>query len=269
MSPPAPSTPADRRRLAEARLHGRAPAVDAPLSATQLQRTLHELQVHQIELEMQNEEMQLARDALEAAAARYTELYDFAPVGYLTLDRAGTITQANLAGAALLGLERARLVGKRIGSFVGPSDLPALDAVLKNVFAGGPRQSCEVVLDRKDQPGVTVRIDTGVSPDAQECRVALADVTAMKSVASQLLAAQAATQALLDTSEQTRRAMLGAMEEQKHAEEKVQQKIRELQQWYEATLGREDRVQELKREVNALAHRLGEAVRYASVETPS
>ena len=79
-----------------------------PLPETdRTRRLLHELEVHQIELEMQNEELRKSRAQAEAALARYTELYDFSPLAYFTLDRKGAILQTNLAGARLLGVERA------------------------------------------------------------------------------------------------------------------------------------------------------------------
>ena len=81
-------------------------------------RLVHELQVHQIELEMQNEELMQTRAELEAALRQYTDLYDFAPVGYFTLARDGTILQVNLAGANLLGVERGTLIKQRFGVFV-------------------------------------------------------------------------------------------------------------------------------------------------------
>ena len=91
-------------RRAESRLRERKKAEAAcPRTAEDTQRLLHELEVHQIELEMQNEELRQTRAEVEAGREQYRNLYDFAPVGYLTLDRKGTIWQANLTGARLLG----------------------------------------------------------------------------------------------------------------------------------------------------------------------
>jgi PAS domain-containing protein len=85
-------------------------------------KLLHELQVQHVELEMQNEELRLARSSMELLLQQYTELYDFAPVGYFTLGEDGTILQLNLAGATLLHQHRSELVGQTLGKFVDQTD---------------------------------------------------------------------------------------------------------------------------------------------------
>ena len=100
---------------------------------------LHELQVHQIELEMQNEELRRAQLALEDSRARYVDLYEFAPVGYLTLTGEAVISEVNLTGARLLREERKKILGKRFARFVSRQDQsPAMKAVaaLRNQFGG-------------------------------------------------------------------------------------------------------------------------------------
>ena len=85
MKPGHPTNTAELRHRADARLQSRKPPANAPRSAHETQRLLHELQVHQVELEMQNEELRNSRAQVEAAVSRYTDIYDFAPVGYFTL----------------------------------------------------------------------------------------------------------------------------------------------------------------------------------------
>ena len=114
------------RRRAEARLRSRASQASTPPTEADTQRLLHELQVHQVELERQNEEIRHAREAVEAGLARYTALYDFAPVGYLTLDRAGAIRSVNLTGATLLGLPRPAVVGTAFSRFLPADARPPL-----------------------------------------------------------------------------------------------------------------------------------------------
>jgi two-component system, cell cycle sensor histidine kinase and response regulator CckA len=144
------------------------------------QRFVHELQVHQIELEMQKEELQKARDDMEAALGRYSDLYDFAPVGYLTLDREGTIREANLTSASLLAIERSRLIKRHFGLNVSASDLPAFTAFLTKVFESKVREFCEVTLLRKERPPVEVRIEAGVAASGRECHAVLEDLTEHK-----------------------------------------------------------------------------------------
>ena len=124
-TPPPPPTPdpqaalralrqrAERRRLASESL----PATTAP----EVQRLVQELQVHQIELEMQYEELLLAQTEAESSRMQYVELYDFAPVGYCTLSRAGTVQRLNLHTSQLLGQARQRLLGRRLALFVVPA----------------------------------------------------------------------------------------------------------------------------------------------------
>ncbi len=151
-----------------------------PEPETDPQRLLHELQVHQIELELQNEELRKTRDEMEAARDKYSDLYDFAPVGYLTLDCEGTIAEANLTGASLLGVARAALVKRRFGAFVSPADRAAFAAFLQRVFKSKAREECDVRLLLNGTDAVNVRMRAIVSSTGQECRLAVSDITAHK-----------------------------------------------------------------------------------------
>lgn len=177
---PPPPDATKLRRLAEQRLRARSTAADSPRTAADMQRLVHELQVHQIELEMQNDQMQLARDAMKAGLERYSGLFDFAPVGYLTLDRSGTVQDANLAAAGLLGIERSRLVHQRFGGHVAPSDLGGFDAFLEKVFVGEVRGFCELTLVRDAPLPIVVRVEAAVESSGEECRVVLVDITGRK-----------------------------------------------------------------------------------------
>ena len=174
-----PATPL--RRQAEARLResrGKPqPRSGAGVAAADTQRMLHELQVHQIELEMQNEELKQARDEMEAGLEKYSELYDFAPVGYLTLDREGTIREANLAAASLLGIPRAPLVQRRLGLFVTPADRPLFVDFIAQVFRNQGRPECDVSILGKDKTPAVVRMRANLAESGQTCRVAVTDIT--------------------------------------------------------------------------------------------
>ena len=168
------------RRRAEERL--REPQSESGQARTEAdtQHLVHELQVHQIELEMQNEELQKARDEMEAGLEKFSDLYDFAPVGYLTLDREGTVLEANLTSASLLGIERSRLVKRRFGSCVSASELPAFNTFLAQVFERRTRAFCEVTLLKKGKPQIELRLEAAVAASGRECRAVLADITERK-----------------------------------------------------------------------------------------
>ncbi len=167
------------RRLAEERLMSRAlkPASDMPEADTQ--RLLHELQVHQIELEMQNEELQRAWREVDNGREKYTDLFDFAPVGYLLLDHLGYILQTNLTGARMIGGHRADLVGRRLSLFVVESQRLELKNFIEKVFATRMRQACELTLSHEHNGSAPLNVHVGGSPsaDGQECRIVLTDIT--------------------------------------------------------------------------------------------
>ena len=180
--PRAPKDPGELRHQAEelfARKGGGSLSGDGSLSE-ELQRAVHELQVHQIELELQNEELQRSRAEVEAGLARYTDLYEYAPVGYLTLDRGGTIRQVNLTGARLLGLERANLVEGRLGILLAAGSRPTFSAFLERVFEGEARESCEVALSREDSDPSILEFTGRSADEDRACRIAISDITARK-----------------------------------------------------------------------------------------
>jgi signal transduction histidine kinase len=158
-----------------------------PLSEADTQRLLHELEVHQIELEMQNTELAHARRETEAALERITDLFDFAPLGYLTLDRTGTILESNLAAAALLGLARVALARRRFALFVAPADRAAFAAFLDRVFLTKARERCELAVTPDGNPEISVELEAVAAASGRECRVALLDRTERKRAAEDRL----------------------------------------------------------------------------------
>jgi PAS domain S-box-containing protein len=153
-------------------------------SALDTRRLLHELQVHQVELEMQNAEIQEARDRMETLLAKYTDLYDFAPVGYFSLDEEGRILEANLTGAALLGAARSRLINRRLPSFVAPANRPDFLDFLACVFIGAGKRVFEATLRREDGSSFWANFHgtaaISVSGPLKSCRVVVSDITALK-----------------------------------------------------------------------------------------
>jgi len=122
---------------------------------------IHELRVHQIELEMQNEELRRSHLVLEETKDKYVDLYDFAPVGYFTFTREALIIEANLTGASLLGVERQKLINVRFRRFIVPEDHEKWDRHLINVFGPGVgKQSCDLKLMRADGPLFYARLES-------------------------------------------------------------------------------------------------------------
>ncbi len=170
--------PDELRRRAEEALREQEPSPRVP--GDDPQKLLHELQVHQIELEMQNEELRQARDEAEATLEKYTDLYDFAPVGYATLDRAGIIRGINLTAAALLDKERSLLIGRSFAPFVAAPS--SLNAFLGRAIASRGKEACELALVANGQAPRTVRMEAVAGTSGQECRVAILDITERKRI---------------------------------------------------------------------------------------
>jgi PAS domain S-box-containing protein len=180
------------RRGAEERLRQSGKReIGNPRASDAGQELVHELQVHKIELEMQNEELILSRAKMETSLERYSELYDFAPVGYFTFAPDAKILQVNLAGARLLGMERAQLVNRPFGLFVSESDRPAFNAFLTNAFESQTQESCELALRNvvdslpPSQLSGTrrmVQIEGTVGQEGQACRAVVIDITDRKMI---------------------------------------------------------------------------------------
>ena len=124
-----------------------------------LKRLVHSLEVHQIELEMQNNELRQSRAERELALTRYTELYDFAPVGYLTLSSAGLISAINLTGATLLGDERSALLQRRLVAFVAPADQSRWAEFLLKVQTSDAQEAIELLMQRGDGTIFNAQLD--------------------------------------------------------------------------------------------------------------
>jgi PAS domain S-box-containing protein len=164
-------------RLADERLKSMTgdgePLPEEPESA----RMLRELLIHQVELEMQNEELLETRAEIKASAEWLRELYDLAPVGYFSLSATGGIRQLNLMGADMLGRERGILLGASFGDYVPAEDHPTFARFLKTLFAGEPADACEIRLTPHGRPPFIVRMSGLLSPNGLVCRVAAMDVT--------------------------------------------------------------------------------------------
>ena len=207
----------DLRSRAEERLDRRVPKPGAGKSGAEQARLLHELEVHQIELEMQNDELRQARAETESLLSQYSDLYDFAPVGYVTLDREGAIRKANLEAAHLLGVERSRLQGSRLRGFVAGPDRRAFDEFLPRAFASHAVERRELALAREGREPLYVRFEFQAAEDGQTGRVVMLDLTEHRRADEQARLAAAVEKEKLALSDRSRRALLSVAEDQRAA----------------------------------------------------
>ena len=167
------------------------------LSPADAQRVLHDLQVHRIELELQNEELRRAQDALEASRARYFDLYDLAPVGYFTLNEGGLILEANLTGANLLGVARRSLVNQPLGRFVVSDDADAYYLNHRQLFRTGEPRAFELRLVKKNGAPFSAWIEATVTTNesgTRICRKMVIDITGRKAIQDKLRQSQSLLQ---------------------------------------------------------------------------
>ena len=158
-------------------------------------RLLHELQVHQIELEMQNEELLRSRAEVEQAYQQYTDLYDFAPVGYFTLTREGKIHEVNLAGANLLSTERVNLINRRLGVFVSVESRATFNTFFERLLSGEGQEICELAFQKNESDSIWVLAEATCFEGGPESRVVMVDITKSKRIEEQLLLQSAALDA--------------------------------------------------------------------------
>ena len=190
----APATD-ELRRQAEAQRRRRSAVASGEPADTQ--KLLHELQVQQVDLEMQNEGLRAAQAEIAAGLARYTDLYDLAPVAYLNLGSDGRIHQTNLLAASLLGIPRSQIKGKHLRTFVCPVALPIYDTFLSKIFAGVGTASCEVALaPAGNRPRVVVQIEAAADKAEQACAMVLFDITERKKTEEELQLAALVYQAV-------------------------------------------------------------------------
>lgn len=172
-----------RQRASDAIAAGAGASPDGSAPAD-LSALVYELQVHQVELEMQNQELRDTQVELSETIDRYRDLYDLAPVGYLTLDSSGTIHEANLMASELLGMARSGLVGRALPGFLSQVDADALHRHLQEALSSESRQQCDLAITAPDGRTSLVRLDStavrgGATPPTV-CRTTMTDLTRLK-----------------------------------------------------------------------------------------
>lgn len=171
------------RKRAKAALS--ATAIDvAAMSPVQVAKFIYELQLHQIELKLQNEELRQSQMELAESRDRFNDLYDYAPVGYVTLDRDSKVLHANLTAASMLGIARGELIGQRFTHFIAYADQDNFYLHRRAAVETGTKQVSELLLRRKDGTTVNVQFETLYSEDpvqgSRNWRSTITDITALK-----------------------------------------------------------------------------------------
>lgn len=143
-------------------------------------KLIHELRVHQIELEMQNEELVLAKEQAEYAMDKFKDLYDFAPSGYLTLSKEGIIVNLNFAAAHIVGNDRLKLKNTIFGLNVHPDSKVQYNHLIEDAFRNKSKVTCDLYLLSNSETPICVHIDAVVSENSNECLLTLIDISARK-----------------------------------------------------------------------------------------
>jgi PAS domain S-box-containing protein len=179
------------RGRAEKSLHARVKDVD-DRPAGDMPELIYELHVHQVELEMQNEELRKAQMELEESRNRYQDLFDFAPVGYFAIDEKGLIRKVNLAGADLLGAERGNLIKTKFSGLISPDFQDVFYFHRKRVVETKTKQFCELEFVKENGTSFYARLETIVVQDTEgkfsQLRTALTDITERKQAEEVLMA---------------------------------------------------------------------------------
>lgn len=219
------NTPTDfleLRQKAEDHLAKQPVSKTPKLSEGDLMKLLHELQVHQIELEMQNEELIQAKEQALSDMGKYTDLYDFVPSGLLTISDTGIIINLNYNAAKLLGNNRINLKNTPFIQYVHPDGITLYNQLFKNAFKSDSKKPTELLLISKTETPTCVHVDTIASEIKNQLWITLVDITDLK-----------------------------------RKEEKARIKLNDLKEINNHFLCRELKLMEIKEEVNNLLLKLG------------
>jgi len=174
-------TPAQLLRIkAEEKLKNKQSDTNSTNTEHDAQKLLHELQVHQIELEMQNEELRQANDTAETALKKYTMLYDLAPMGYFTLQSDGTITELNFTGAEMLGDRRFSLINSNFKLFVADESKLVFGEFFRRVFVENSKETCEVKLGYDKKPLGHFYMEAVFIGDENKCLLSLVNISNLR-----------------------------------------------------------------------------------------
>lgn len=165
------------RKKAEDRVNAGPGKTISQFSETEALNLVHELQVHQLELELQNEELMRANEQVTLANKKFVELYDFAPSGYFSLSKEGNILELNLSGAKIIGNDRSALINKSFSFFVSNETKPEFDVFLTRIFNTKDKESCDVKLSTKDERPKYIHVSGIATENGEQCHLTVVDVT--------------------------------------------------------------------------------------------
>ena len=172
---------------------------------------ISDLQVHQVELEAQNNELKDAQQELEIARDRYVDLYDFAPIGYLTLDKAGHVQSINLTGATLFGIQRKHITGKPLLTCLPKVDSNAFLRYLNGIFNSSDNTVIELTITDSDEITKHLRLESSLISNGGSCRMVISDITQLKETSQRnqelLLDNRRLLQSLYEIQEKERRVL--------------------------------------------------------------
>jgi len=197
-----PADSSNLRKSAEELLSMHISDLEAP-SPEEVEQLVYELEVHRIELEMQNEELREAQQELEASRDRYADLYDFAPLGYVSLDKHGRIQEINLTAAKLLGRERATVTGRPFVSYVAMEDKNTFMHHVRKCVEGQQQVTSEIDIAAKGGQSIPVQLDSIAARDPTSgvtlCRTAITDITEREQAAAAVREARILAEAIVET----------------------------------------------------------------------
>jgi len=162
------------------------PKTSSTHSEAETLKLIHELEVHQIELEMMNEELVLSRAKEHDTAEKYAELYDFAPSGYFVLSKEGKIIDLNLAGSQMVGRERKRVYNSLFGLFISDDTKPIFNLFLGKVFISKDKVTCEVNLSTNENLPMFVHLTGVVTENGERCLINVIDITGRKQAEAEI-----------------------------------------------------------------------------------
>jgi hypothetical protein len=168
------------RKKAEEHMKKQQEKINKPVIEADVKKLLHELQVHQIELEMQNEELRQANETAEIALRKYTMLYDLAPLGYFTLDSDGSICDLNFTAADMLADRRFSLINSNFKLFVSDETKPAFNDFFSKVYSSHEKESCEVILGYDKTSLCHVYMEGIVTGEEHKCLLSVVDISGFK-----------------------------------------------------------------------------------------